>query len=252
MQTIVVAQQKGGVAKTTSSANIAAELARRGRRVLAVDCDPQGSLTLALGGDPAEVEATIGDAMLTGAAVPIQATQVENLALVPATRFLAEAEVQLVSKLGRERYLSRVLATVADRYDFALIDTPPSLGLLTINALTAAEYLFVPVTPALLGAAGLRDLLQTVDEIREGLNPSLKLAGVFLTFADTRSLAGRRAEGELREDLGELVLTTTISRRIAHEYAAQAGLPAVVWEPNGPAAAEYRALTEEVLNRVES
>ena len=251
MHTIVIAQQKGGVAKTTSAANIAAELARHGRRVLAVDCDPQGSLTLALGGDPAEVETTIGDAMLSGAPVPIVSTQVLSLDLVPSTRFLAEAEVQLVSKLGRERYLARALATVAGRYDYAVIDTPPSLALLTINALTAAEFLFVPVTPGLLGAAGLRDLLQTVDEIREGLNPGLKLSGVFLTFADLRSLAGRRAEAELREDLGELVLTATISRRIAHEYAAQAGLPAVVWEPHGPAALEYRALAQEILNRVE-
>lgn len=251
MRTIAIAQQKGGVGKTTSAANLGAAFAQQGRRVLVVDADPQGSLTLALGTDPADVGETIGDAMLSGRPVPVVATQVENLSLVPAARQLADAEFLLAPKVGRERFLSRALGTVADRFDVALIDTPPSLGLLTINVLTAAGALFVPVTPALLGAAGLRDLLATVDEIRQGINPGLKLAGVFVTFADRRSVAGRQKEEELREDLGGLVLTQTISRRIAHEYATQAGIPALALEPNGPAAAEYRALAQEVWSRVE-
>ena len=252
MRIVAVAQQKGGVGKTTSTANLGAALSRRGLRVLAVDCDPQGSLTLALGTDPVEVAATIGDAMLTGAAIPITSTRVPGLELCPATRLLADAEFQLAPKVGRERYLARTLQTVADRYDFALLDTPPSLGLLTINCLTAAEAVFVPVTPSLLGAAGLRDLLATVEEVREGINPSLKVGGVFITFADTRTVAGKRAESELREDLGALVMRATISRRITHEYSAQAGLPAVALEPESPAAGEYLALAEEVLSRVHS
>lgn len=249
MRTIAIAQQKGGVGKTTSVANVAAALARRGGRVLALDADPQGSLTLSLGIDPMDVAGTIGDAMLSGGEVPTLTTQVDGLDLCPATRILAETELQLVSKIGRERFLSRTLAKVADRYAWTVIDTPPSLGLLTINVLTAAESLFVPVTPGLLGAAGLRDLLATVDEVRQGINPGLKLAGVFVTFADQRTVAGKRAEAELREDLGDQVLKTTISRRIAHEYAAQAGLPAVAGEPSSTAAAEYLALTEEIINR---
>ncbi len=250
MKTIAVAQQKGGVGKTTSVANLAAALAAAGHRVLAVDCDPQGSLTLALGIDPLEVTATIGDAMVSGQPVPLRATQVPGLELCPATRLLADVEFDLAPRVGRERFLARTLKQLADRFDLAVLDSPPSLGLLTINCLTAAESVFVPVTPTLLGTAGLRDLLATVDEIREGINPGLVIGGVFLTLADNRTIAGRRAEAELREQLGPLVMTTTIGRRIAHEYSAQAGIPAVALEPTGTAAAEYLALAEEVLNRV--
>ena len=252
MRVIAIAQQKGGVGKTTSVANLGACFARRNLRVLAVDCDPQGSLTLALGIDPVEVTSTIGDAMLSGNPIPIVDTQVPGFTLCPATRLLADVEYQLAPKVGRERYLTRTLAQAAEEYDLILLDTPPSLGLLTINCLTAAESVFVPVTPSLLGAAGLRDLLATVEEVREGINPSLRVGGVFVTFADTRTVAGKRAETELREDLGTLVMSSTIGRRIAHEYSAQAGLPAVQLEPAGTAALEYEALAEEVLTRVRS
>lgn len=250
MRTVAIAQQKGGVGKTTSTANLGAALARRGYRVLVIDCDPQGSLTLSFGLDPVEVPATIGDAMLSGAAVPVVKTQVEGLELCPGTRLLADAEFQLAPKVGRERYMARTLRTLDGDYDFAILDTPPSLGLLTINCLTAAQAVFVPVTPSLLGTAGLRDLIATVDEVREGINPALKIGGVFITFADSRTIAGKRAESELREDLGELVMDATIVRRIAHEYSAQAGLPVVALEPDSLAAGEYLALAEEMLHRV--
>lgn len=250
MQTIAIAQQKGGVGKTTSSANLGAAFARRGLRVLLVDCDPQGSLSLCFGVDPLEVRHTIGDAMLSGCPLPTTATRIENLTLTPATRVLADVEYQLAPRVGRERYLLRTLQQAADRFDLVVLDTPPSLGLLTVNCLTAASAVFMPVTPSLLGAAGLRDLLATVDEVREGINPGLAIGGVFVTFADSRTIAGKRAESELREDLGEMVLNTTIGRRIAHEYSAQAGLPAVAQEPEGQAAAEYLALAEEIYDRV--
>lgn len=250
MRIIAVTQQKGGVGKTTSVANLAAAFARRGLRVLAVDVDPQGSLSLSLGVDPVEVTATIADAMLHGAPVPVQPTQVPGLDLCPATRVLADAEFDLFKKLGRERFLARVLEGFKGvGYDFVLLDTPPSLGLLTVNCIVAAHRLFVPVSPALLGAAGLRDLLTTVEEIRTGITPQVSIGGVFVTFAD-RTVAARRAEQELRDDLGEMVLRTAITRRVTHEYAAQAGVPAVVLEPNSVAAAEYTALAEEVLARV--
>lgn len=252
MKIVAVAQQKGGVGKTTSVANLAAAFARCGKRVLVVDCDPQGSLTLALGIDPVEVTTTIGDAMLQGTPIPITRTEVPNLDLCPATRLLADAEFQLAPKVGRERYLARTLAALQGRYDLILLDAPPSLGLLTINCLTAAEVVFVPVTPSLLGTAGLRDLLSTVDEVRDGINPSLRIGGVFVTFADQRTVAGKRAEDELREDLGSLVMQTTIARRIAHEYSAQAGYPVVVADPRSPAAQEYQALAEEMDQRVNS
>lgn len=250
MRIITICQQKGGVGKTTSTVNISAGIAAKGLRVLAVDCDPQGSMTLALGTDPNEVEMTIGDAMLSGLPVPTQPTQVPNLDLCPASRLLADTETLLVPKTGRERFMARALEDVRGEYDWIVIDSPPSLGLITINALVASQHLFVPVTPALLSAAGLRDLLQTVEEVRQGgLNPKLMLGGIFVTFADNRTVAAKRTEGELREDLGELVMETTISRRIAHEYAAQAGLPVVVADPSSVAAQEYRTLVEEVMQR---
>jgi chromosome partitioning protein len=190
--------------------------------------------------------------MLQGTPIPITRTEVPNLDLCPATRLLADAEFQLAPKVGRERYLARTLAALQGRYDLILLDAPPSLGLLTINCLTAAEVVFVPVTPSLLGTAGLRDLLSTVDEVRDGINPSLRIGGVFVTFADQRTVAGKRAEDELREDLGSLVMQTTIARRIAHEYSAQAGYPVVVADPRSPAAQEYQALAEEMDQRVNS
>jgi chromosome partitioning protein len=249
VRTFAIAQQKGGVGKTTSAANLGASFAAMGNRVLLVDCDPQGSLTLTLGTDPVGVTATVGDAMLAGAPLPVLETRVPGLELCPATRLLADTEFQLAPKVGRERYLARTLARTAAAYDLVVLDCPPSLGLLTINCLTAADAVLVPVTPSLLGTAGLRDLLATVEEIREGINPALRIGGVFVTFSDQRTVAGKRAESELREDLADLMLQATIGRRIAHEYGAQAGLPVVALEPQSQAATEYRTLAEEVLNR---
>lgn len=254
MHTVTIAQQKGGVGKTTSSANLGAGLAQRGKRVLLIDCDPQGSLTLALGFDPLEVQETIGDALLAGRAPAIQETAVKDLFLCPAARSLADTEFLLAPKVGREKFLARSLQKLAAQseipFDYVLLDTPPSLGLLTINCLAAARDLIVPVTPALLGTAGMRDLIATVEEVQQGINSTLRLTGVFITFADQKTIAGKRTENEIREDLGDLVFQSTISRRIAHEYAAQAGLPAIIAEPKGLAAQEYSALTEEVLQRV--
>jgi len=251
MHVIAIAQQKGGVGKTTSASNIAAALALQGKRVLAVDCDPQGSLSLALGHDPAEVERTVADAMLGSHSLPTLATSVESLWLCPANRALADAEFTLAPRVGREKFLARALSGVESQFDVAVLDTPPSLGLLTVNCLAATRSLLVPVSPALLSAAGMRDLLETVGEIRSAINPSLSIAGVFITFADSRSVAGKRTEEEIREDLGDKVLKSTISRRIAHEYAVQAGVPVVAGEPRSAAAQEYAALTQEVCQRVQ-
>ncbi len=250
MYTIVVTNQKGGVGKTTSVANLAAAFALRGLRVLALDADPQGSLTLCYGVDPLEVSATIADAMLSGTTIPIHQTSLPGLDVCPASRILADIEAQLAPRVGRERFLIKTLQQVRYSYNFVIIDTPPTLGLLTVNCLAAANALLVPVMPALLSAAALRDLFATVGEIRDGINQDLKIAGVFVTFADQRTIAGREKEAELREDLSSLVFQTTISRRIAHEYSAQAGLPVVLRDPVSPAALEYRSLAEEVLQRV--
>ena len=250
MKIVAIAQQKGGVGKTTSTANLAAALALRGLRVLAVDCDPQGSLSLAMGHDPAVIEKTIGDAMLSGEPLPVLDGAVPGLRLCPSSGALADAEHLLAPRFGREKYVSRALAPVSERFDVAILDTPPSLGLLTVNCLAAASALLVPVAPALLSTAGMRDLLETVSEIQGAINPGLSIAGVFITFADARSVAGQRTEAEIRSDLGAMVMQATISRRIAHEYATQAGAPAVVSDPKSIAAQEYNALAEEVVQRV--
>lgn len=251
MPIISITQQKGGVGKTTATANLGAAFAARGQRVLVVDCDPQGSLSLAFGCELLDVTSTVGDAMLQGVALPIQGTGTHNLWLVPAARHLADAEFLLAPKVGRERFLARALEKVRADYDVILLDTPPSLGLLTLNCLVAAQWLLVPVTPALLGAAGMRDLLETVEEIQGAINPSLRIAGAFISFADRRSVAGKRLEAELREDLGETMLQSVISRRIAHEYAAQAGQPVVALEPNSAASLEYIQLAQEIAQRVQ-
>lgn len=251
MYVLAIAQQKGGVGKTTSAANLATAFALKGHKVLCVDCDPQGSLTLALGHDPSSIERTIGEAMLEGKNLPQLPTQVSNLSLCPSTRALADVEFALAPRVGRERFLSKVLSTVQSDFDLIVLDTPPSLGLLTVNCLAAANALLVPVTPAILSAAGMRDLLATVEEIRAAIHPQLQLAGVFLTFADTRSIAGRRTENELREDLGQLMFQTTISRRIAHEYATQDGTPVVALSPKDTAAIEYKTLADEILSRLQ-
>jgi chromosome partitioning protein len=250
MKVLAVAQQKGGVGKTTSAANLAAGLALRDLKVLAVDCDPQGSLTLALGHDPASIEHTIADAMLSGLPLPQLPTAAPNLKLCPANRKLADAEFLLAPRVGREKYMAKVLAAVGGSFDAVVLDTPPSLGLLTVNCLAAASALLVPVTPALLSMAGMRDLLETVGEIQAAINPALEISGVFVTFADTRSVAGKRTEDEIRSDLGGLVMSSSISRRIAHEYATQAGAPVVISDAKSVAAQEYNALVEEVMQRV--
>ncbi len=246
-------QQKGGVGKTTAVANLGAAFALKNYRVLVADCDPQGSLSLALGCDPVEVSATIGDSMLQGAALPVRTTTIPGLFLVPAARHLADAEFLMAPRVGRERLLARVLEKpeVKEQFDVVFLDTPPSLGLLTVNCLVASQWLLVPVTPALLGAAGMRDLLATVEEVKTAINPTLQIAGAFISFADRRSVAGKRLESELREDLGDLMLENVISRRISHEYAAQAGQPALTLEPSSPAALEFQKLAQEVARRVQ-
>jgi chromosome partitioning protein len=246
-QVIAFANQKGGVAKTTTTLNLAVAFKEMGHRVLAVDLDPQGNLTMSQGMDPDTVERSMFDVLVHS--MPIQDVIVRaEVDIAVSSIDLAGAELALSSMIGRERALQKALLPTRSAYDFVLIDTPPSLGLLTINALTAADSVIVPVQCEYLSLRGLVQLEGTLTMIRENLNPVVEIRGILPTMYDGRTLHAKEAVEMLRENFGDLVFNTRIKKTVRYAEAPVQGSSVLKYDPNGPAAAAYRDLAKEVLN----
>jgi chromosome partitioning protein len=250
-ETVAVANQKGGVGKTTTVVSLAAFLARDGYRILIADIDPQGNATSGLGIDRSALDASIYDVLLgdMAAADVIRETGIGGLDLLPSDRSLAGSEVELVPRQGRERRLRQVLAPVAGRYDFVLLDCPPSLGLLTVNGLTAADSVLVPLQAEYYALEGLTQLMATLDLVREHLNPSLVLKGVVLTMYDTRTALAADVSAEVRAHLGDRVFGTVVPRSVRLAEAPSFGRPIVHHSPSSRGAEAYREITAEFLVR---
>ena len=245
---IAVANQKGGVGKTTTAINLAAALALQGHASLLLDLDPQGSATTGVGVRPAEGDDTIYEALLGGRALAeiVRPTPVERLDVAPATRDLVGAEIELVSQLARENRLNDALTTVRGRYDFVLIDCPPSLSLLTVNALRAADGVLVPLQCEYYALEGLTSLLDTVGRVRDALNPTLALEGLLLTMFDGRNSLARQVQEEVRAHFGDQVFRTVIPRNVRVSESPSHGLPVLLYDPSSRGAVAYRALAREI------
>ena len=250
-QTIACANQKGGVGKTTTVINLGTYLALGGLRVLIVDVDPQGNATSGLGVDRSSLEGTLYDA-LTGS-LPVSAviisTGVDGLSLVPSSISMAGAEIELAASDRRERRLGGLLATVADNYDYILLDCPPSLGLLTVNALTAADTVLIPLQCEFYALEGLTQLIATVNLVRDNLNPDLEIKGVVLTMADSRTNLSADVSSEARRHLGAVVFDTVVPRNVRLSEAPSFGLPIALYRPDSKGAEAYAALAIELRGR---
>jgi len=244
---IAFANQKGGVAKTTTTLNLGVALAEQGKRVMAVDLDPQGNLTMSQGWNPDEIERSMFDVLVHK--LPIsEIVQTSEIDVAVSSIDLAGAELALASMIGRERALEKALLPVLGEYDYVLIDTPPSLGLLTINALVASSGVIVPVQCEYLSLRGLVQLENTLSMIRENLNPKVEIQGILPTMYDKRLLHSREAVEILRENFGDLVLNTKIRKTVRYAEAPVKGMSVLKYDPSGEAAGMYRDLAKEVLD----
>jgi chromosome partitioning protein len=246
-EVIAFANQKGGVAKTTTTLNLAVAFAEAGHRVLCVDLDPQGNLTMSQGIDPDKVEKSLYDVLVND--MPIsEIIQHREIDIAVSSIDLAGAEIAMSTKIGRERSLEKALKEVSGEYDFVCIDTPPSLGLLTINALTAASKVIVPVQCEYLSMRGLVQLQNTLRMIQENLNPDVKIEGILPTMLDTRTVHAKEAIEILEENFGDLVFKSRIRKAIKFAEAPVKGSSVLKYDPQGNAAGYYRDLAEEVLS----
>jgi chromosome partitioning protein len=245
---ISVANQKGGVGKTTTTVNLGAALAELDFRVLVIDLDPQGNATTGMGISHRNVEGSVYDVIMNDAPIEdcVEPTSVRNLFVVPATIDLAGAEIELVPAFSRELKLRRALAQVRDDYDFTLIDCPPSLGLLTVNGLAASDDVIVPIQCEYYALEGLGQLLRNVALVKSNLNPNLDVRGIVLTMYDARTKLAEQVEREVRNHFGRKVYRTVVPRTVRISEAPSYGQPVTVFDPTSRGAVAYRELAKEV------
>jgi chromosome partitioning protein len=249
---IALCNQKGGVGKTTSTINLGAALAEYGRRVLVVDFDPQGAASVGLGVNPNDLDLTVytllmdREAKVSDAVLP---TALPGVDLLPANIDLSAAEVQLVGEVARESVLARVLRPAEDDYDVILVDCQPSLGLLTVNALTAAHGVLIPLACEFFALRGVAMLIETVEKVRDRLNPRLEIDGILATMYDQRTLHSREVLARVREAFGDLLLHSVIARTVKFPDSSVAAEPITTYAPNHPGAVAYLQLARELVAR---
>ena len=247
---LAIANQKGGVGKTTTSVNLAAGLAQAGKRVLLVDLDPQGNATMGSGVNKSKLERTVYHVLLgLGDAANIRVRVASGYDLVPANRELAGAEIELVDLPHREGRLRAALEKIAGDYDFILIDCPPSLSLLTVNAFAAAEQVLIPMQCEYYALEGLSDLVGTIKRVRANLNPQLEIAGLLRTMYDPRNTLSQQVSRELETHFGDKVYRTVVPRNVRLAEAPSYGVPAVLWDASSKGAQAYVALASEIMGR---
>ena len=250
MRTISIANQKGGCGKTTSAVNIAAALSLSGKKVLVVDFDPQAHATMGLGINPDQTRKTIYDSF-TGSKLPLTevavSTKIDGLKVAPANILLSGLEFELAVRFGREFSLKHLLSSVENYFDICVIDCSPSLSLLTLNALVASTEVIIPVQTQYYAIEGLKQLLETVEIVRQRFNPGLKILGILLTFVETRTSLSKQIQQQMREFFGNLVFDTVIHRTVRLAEAPSAGVPVLLYSPKCKGADEYRALAVEII-----
>lgn len=252
-KTIAITNQKGGVGKTTTAINLAASLVATKRRVLLVDLDPQGNATMGSGVDKAQIEQSAYDLLVTDVGVLdlIVASQESGYDVVPANADLTAAEVELIQMMGREQRLKRKLQAVDANYDYILIDCPPSLNLLTVNAMTAAQSVLIPVQCEYYALEGLASLLDTIEQIKEMVNPGLAIEGILRTMFDARNSLANDVSNELKTHFGDKLFRTLVPRNVRLAEAPSYGLPVLLYDRTSKGALAYLALAGELIRRRE-